>query len=86
VRIASVRPTGFWGQWHRFAVEVVVVGRNGYVVDLVVDEGTNCAEGMVVAEVVIDEGFGRAELCASAPADGGYRGCIASLRASLAPC
>jgi hypothetical protein len=62
-------------------VEVVVVGRNGCVVDVVVvvDEGTDCAEGMVVAEVVVDEGFGRAELRASAPADGGYRGCIASL-------
>jgi hypothetical protein len=43
-------------------------------------------EGMVVAEVVVDEGFGRAELRASAPADGEYRGCIASLQASLAPC
>jgi hypothetical protein len=54
---------------------------------MVVDEETDCADGMMmVAEVVVDEGFGRAELCASAPTDGGYRGCIASLRASLAPC
>jgi hypothetical protein len=86
VRVASVRPTGFWGQWCRFVVEVVVVGRNGCVVDVVVDEGPDCVEGMVVAEVVVDEGFRRAELRASAPADGGYRGCIASLQASLAPC
>jgi hypothetical protein len=69
-------------------VKVVVVGRNSCVVDVVVvvDEGTDYAEGMVVVEVVVDEGFGRAELRASAPAGGRYRRCIASLPASLAPC
>jgi hypothetical protein len=81
VRVASVWPVGFWGQWCRFVVELVVVGRNGCVVDVVVvvDEGTDCAKGMVVAEVVVDERFGRAKLRASAPADRGYRGCIVSL-------
>jgi hypothetical protein len=79
VRVASVKPASFWGQWCRFVVEVTVVRRNGFVVDVVVDEGTDCVEGMAVAEVVVDEGFGREELRASAPADGGYRGCIASL-------
>jgi hypothetical protein len=41
-------------------VEVVVVERNCYMVDVVVvvDEGTNCAGGMMVAKVVVDEGFG----------------------------
>jgi hypothetical protein len=58
VRVASVWPAGFWGQWCRFVVEVVVVRRNGCVVDVVVDEGTDCVEGMVVAEVGVDEGFG----------------------------
>jgi hypothetical protein len=40
-------------------VEVVVVGRNGCVVDVVVvvDEGIDCVEGMMVAEVVVDGGF-----------------------------
>jgi hypothetical protein len=70
---------GFWGQWFRFVVEVVVVGRNGFVVDVMVDEGTNYVKGMAVAEVVDDGGFGRAELRASAPSDEGYRGCITSL-------
>jgi hypothetical protein len=59
----------------------VVVGRNGFVVDVMVDEGTNYVKGMAVAEVVDDGGGrgGRAELCSSAPGDEGYRGCIASL-------
>jgi hypothetical protein len=81
MRVASVRPAGFWSQWCRFVMEMVVVGRNGYAIDVVVvvDEGTDCAKGMVVAEVVVDKGFGRAELYASTPTDGGYRWCIASL-------
>jgi hypothetical protein len=59
VRVASVRPAGFWGQWCRFVVEVVVVGRNGCVVDVVVvvDEGIDRVEGMMVVEVVVDGGF-----------------------------
>jgi hypothetical protein len=60
-------------------VEVVVVGRNGFVVDVMVDEGTNYVKGMAVVEVVDDGGFGRAELHASALGDEGYQGCIASL-------
>jgi hypothetical protein len=48
VQVASVRPAGFWGKWCQFVVEVVVV----------VDEGTDCVEGMVVAEVVVDEELG----------------------------
>jgi hypothetical protein len=49
-------------------VEVVVVGRNGFMVDVVVDEGSDCAEGMVVVEVVADDGFDRA----AAPVGEGY--------------
>jgi hypothetical protein len=60
-------------------MEVVVVERNSFMVDVVIDEGTDYAEGMVVAEVVVDGEFGRVELRTSTPTDRGYRGCIASL-------
>jgi hypothetical protein len=59
----------------------VVGGRNSYVVE-VVDEGYGFA---AVVLVVGDDGFGQAELRASAPAVEEYRECIASLRSSLAP-
>jgi hypothetical protein len=56
-----------------YAVEVVAVGRNDYVVE--------------VMGVVVDEGFGYAvELRALDLTGGRYRGCIASLRASLTRC
>jgi hypothetical protein len=53
----------------------VVGGRNSYVVE-VVDEGYGFA---AVVLVVGDDGFGQAELRASAPATEEYRECIASL-------
>jgi hypothetical protein len=60
----------------------VVVGRNDYavevVVGVVVDEGFGYAVVMAVVEVVDHRGL--------ALTGGGYPGCIASLRASLAPC
>jgi hypothetical protein len=63
---------------------VVVVGRNDYVVEVVgvaVDGGFDYAEVMV--EVGVDGGFGQVGLPALANKE--YRGCIASLQASLAP-
>jgi hypothetical protein len=53
---------------------------------VVVEEGFGYVVVMAVVEVVVG-GFGYAmELRAFALADGEYRGCIAFLRASLAPC
>jgi hypothetical protein len=75
---------GFWDLWCQFAVGVVVVGRNDYAVEVV---GVVVAEGFgyVVVMAVVD-GFGYAvEPRALVLADGEYRGCIASMRASLAP-
>jgi hypothetical protein len=46
-----------------------------------VDDGRNDC-----AVEVVDEGFGQAELPTSALVGEGCRGCIASLRALLAPC
>jgi hypothetical protein len=87
VRVVNVRPVGFWDLWCPFAVEVVV-GRDGYAVELV-GEGFGYAVAMavvvyegfdyaVVMAVVVDEGLDYVvELCALA--GGGCLGCIASL-------
>jgi hypothetical protein len=68
----------------------VVVARNDYavevVVGVVVDEGFGYAVVMEVVEVVV-EGFDYVvDHRGLALTGGGYPGCIASLRASLAPC
>jgi hypothetical protein len=88
VRVVNIQPGGFWGLWCRPAAGVVV-GRNDYAVEVVVrvvvDEGLGYAVVMAVVEVVV-EGFDYAvELRGLALAGRGYPGCIASLRASLAP-
>jgi hypothetical protein len=85
VRVADVRPMGFWGLWCRLAVGVVV-GRNDYVVEVVggfgcaveavgvvVDEGFGYVVVMAIVDVVV-EGFGYAvELRALVPVDAEYQ-------------
>jgi hypothetical protein len=61
VRVANVRPAGFWGLWCRCVAGVVVVGRNDYgEVEVVVDEGFGYAVAMAVVGVVVGAGFGYA--------------------------
>jgi hypothetical protein len=53
-------------------VETVIVGRNDYAVEVVVDEEFGYVEVMMVVGVVADGGFGQAELPASALTDEEY--------------
>jgi hypothetical protein len=82
-RVGGVPPVGFWGLWCPSAVEVGA-GKDGYAVD-VVGEGFDYAGGGMAVVELVGEGFDYA-VRPCALAGGGCPGCIASLRALLAPC
>jgi hypothetical protein len=58
----------------QFAAEVVVGARDVSVVEVAEVDGVEF--GYVVVEMVVGDGFGRAGLRDSTPADREYRGCI----------
>jgi hypothetical protein len=83
LRVVGAQPTGFWGLWCRFVAGVVVGGRNGCVLVVVV---ANEGFGYAVVEVVDGEGFDSMELSVFAPEHEEHRGCIVARRALLTLC
>jgi hypothetical protein len=57
-RVVSVQLASSWCLWCRFAAEVVVGGRNGFVVEVAEVDGVGF--GYVGVKVVVVDGFGLA--------------------------
>jgi hypothetical protein len=74
VRVVSVRPMEFWDLQCRFAVEVVVGGRDGCVVGVVEVVGGGFDYAVVVGSWRwADDGYGRMGLLVSTLVGEGYQ-------------